>query len=164
VNILLVEDDPDELFTLAQLLTQRGHVVHSAATVETAKTLLATEPLDLVLLDIHLGTEAMGGLEVARAAKFASAGGRAAWRSIPIFVLSGTEPTDVRVAARTNALEGVRFWFGKPLDIERLDQAIAGVAGITLPERTQDRHKCPACGRMTRNTTAGCDYCDLDDK
>ncbi len=26
------------------------------------------------------------------------------------------------------------------------------------------KRKCPACGRMTRITTAGCDHCDLEDK
>jgi hypothetical protein len=26
------------------------------------------------------------------------------------------------------------------------------------------KHQCPACGRMTRNTTAGCDHCELEDK
>lgn len=26
------------------------------------------------------------------------------------------------------------------------------------------KHECPACGKMTRNTTAGCDHCDLEDK
>jgi rubrerythrin len=26
------------------------------------------------------------------------------------------------------------------------------------------KHKCPSCGKMTRDSTAGCDHCDLEDK
>jgi hypothetical protein len=34
-----------------------------------------------------------------------------------------------------------------------------GVASIF-----QGRHRCPACRKMTRDTTAGCDHCDFEDK
>lgn len=40
-----------------------------------------------------------------------------------------------------------------------------------LAEKTQPithpmdrKKKCPACGHMSRVTTAGCDHCDLEDK
>ena len=36
--------------------------------------------------------------------------------------------------------------------------------GASPDEPLLEKHACPACGKQTRDTTAGCDHCDLEDK
>jgi hypothetical protein len=35
---------------------------------------------------------------------------------------------------------------------------------VRTPNPIFHKHKCPACGKLTRDTTAGCDHCNLEDK
>ena len=53
VRVLVVEDDPWSRRIVCELLAMRGHHVLAADDVEGARGLLG-EPLDVVLLDIHL--------------------------------------------------------------------------------------------------------------
>ena len=41
---------------------------------------------------------------------------------------------------------------------------IGGSSKEPLRPRRWSKHTCAACGKQTRNTTAGCDHCDLEDK
>ena len=51
-----------------------------------------------------------------------------------------------------NALVQAKLaWVGR--ELERLSAKISAA-----------KHSCPACGEMTRDSTAGCDKCDLEDK
>jgi hypothetical protein len=48
---------------------------------------------------------------------------------------------------------------------EMLSGLLVEVARLETAKHPLDRKcKCPACGRMSRITTAGCDHCDLEDK
>lgn len=38
------------------------------------------------------------------------------------------------------------------------------VGGVSVISPWGGKHKCSACGKMTRDTTAGCDHCDFEDK
>jgi DNA-binding response OmpR family regulator len=116
MHIFIVEDDYSTCKALETLLLDKGHTVCWSTTVQGAIKLLHTEPIDLVLLDVMIETE-FGGLEVARRVP----------RGIPIFIISGSDPTIVRAEARTNALEGIQYWFDKPIDIARLCQAIEAI-------------------------------------
>lgn len=45
-------------------------------------------------------------------------------------------------------------------EVDRLEAELAKHMRHPLDRK----EKCPACGRMSRITTAGCDHCDLEDK
>jgi DNA-binding response OmpR family regulator len=53
-RVLIVDDDPLIRELLHAYLSQEGYEVHCAATAELAETFLASQPVDLVMLDIRL--------------------------------------------------------------------------------------------------------------
>jgi two-component system alkaline phosphatase synthesis response regulator PhoP len=63
-RILLVEDEPGLVLTLSDLLGKEGYAVESATDGPTGLMRAATEPFDLVLLDLMLPGK--NGLEVCR--------------------------------------------------------------------------------------------------
>ncbi len=63
-TVLLVEDDPDQQWRLARLLTVHGHRVVGTSTADGALALLEQWPMDLVLVDERLpGIEGVALLE-----------------------------------------------------------------------------------------------------
>jgi CheY-like chemotaxis protein len=64
LRVLVVEDDPDNAYSMALLLRSLGHTVATAADGETALQAAAVSPPDVVLLDIVL--PGMDGCAVAR--------------------------------------------------------------------------------------------------
>jgi two-component system response regulator AtoC len=64
-HALVVEDDEDSARVIAALLERDGHSVISASSLAAARRLMAMQPPDLVLLDLHLpdgsGFDLMGG-------------------------------------------------------------------------------------------------------
>ncbi len=54
LTVLLVEDDPDQQWRLARLLTVHGHRVVGTSTADGALALLEQWPMDLVLVDERL--------------------------------------------------------------------------------------------------------------
>jgi DNA-binding response OmpR family regulator len=53
-RVLIVDDDPLIRELLHAYLSQEGYEVHCAATAELAETFLASQTVDLVMLDIRL--------------------------------------------------------------------------------------------------------------
>ncbi len=53
-SVLLIQSDPDSAKTLGEYFRLRGDQVHLATEVVQASTLLDRQPVDLVLVDIHL--------------------------------------------------------------------------------------------------------------
>jgi Na+/proline symporter/signal transduction histidine kinase/ActR/RegA family two-component response regulator len=60
LRVLCVEDDPNILDAMRELLTRWNIEVSCAATVAEARELLRTRTVDLVLADYHLGGEPLG--------------------------------------------------------------------------------------------------------
>ena len=90
--ILVVDDDPSVLASLALLLKQHGYLTRSAAAPEAALDLLSRERFDLVLQDMNFSREATGreGLELLRSIRAAQPGLpvilMTAWGSIELAV------------------------------------------------------------------------------
>lgn len=56
-SILLVEDDPNQLFLYQEILTTFGYSVATAGTVTQAQTLLDSQSYRLVITDTQLGKD-----------------------------------------------------------------------------------------------------------
>jgi DNA-binding NtrC family response regulator len=118
-TVLVVEDDPSLRQTLVRALSERFSDVASAATVTEARAILARPvPPDLLLLDVELPDGS--ALDLVKAA--------AALPVAPVIVaMSGTaRPTQ----SFDLATLGVRAYLPKPLDLDRLEAAIAAAAAV----------------------------------
>ena len=78
MRILAVDDEPQILRALRTSLAARGHEVATAPNGETALDVLATQTVDLVVLD--LGLPGIDGIEVIRRMR--------TWSTTPVIVLS----------------------------------------------------------------------------
>jgi DNA-binding NtrC family response regulator len=68
--ILLVEDEEQVRVLAESILQEAGHSVVSAAGAEGAKAILESDqPIDILFIDIGLGSEAEAGLAIARHGK-----------------------------------------------------------------------------------------------
>lgn len=67
-SVLIVEDEVCIRDVLVELFNVGGTVVASAATLERAKSMLASRSFDLIITDIRLGGRRDGGLQVLAAA------------------------------------------------------------------------------------------------
>jgi DNA-binding NtrC family response regulator len=68
VRMLLVDDDEGYVSTQSQWLEKQGYAVTPAASVEGAKERLKkdAQDLDLALIDMYMGPDKQGGLELVR--------------------------------------------------------------------------------------------------
>jgi CheY-like chemotaxis protein len=89
--VLLVEDSEPVRDAYSILLTESGYAVATAADGLSALSLAASNPPDIVLLD--LGLPGMDGLHVVRALKLAPAAAH-----IPVVALTGTDDPQMRRA------------------------------------------------------------------
>jgi len=107
VKVLAVDDEPQILRALRASLAARGHDVLTAPNGETALETVATEPIELVVLD--LGLPGIDGVEVIRRLR--------SWSDVPVIVLSVRDAQDDKVAA-LNA--GADDYVTKPFAMEEL--------------------------------------------
>jgi two-component system KDP operon response regulator KdpE len=88
-RVLVVDDERSILRAVGAGLEARGYDVRSASTGQQALDALATDPPDVVILD--LGLPDLDGVDVCRRAR--------AWTSVPIIVLSAAGSDERKVAA-----------------------------------------------------------------
>jgi PAS domain S-box-containing protein len=91
-SILIVDDLPDNLRTLAAILRIEGYKVRKATSGEMALETIRSQPPDLILLDIKMPQ--MDGYQVCSTLKAA-----AETRSIPVIFLSALDEVDDKVKA-----------------------------------------------------------------
>ena len=109
-TVLVVDDEPNLLAVVADVLRDEGYAVATATDGRAALAALAREPVDLVLMDVM-----MPGLDgrAACLAMRAQPNGAA----IPIVLVSATaDPAD---------LGGASAFLPKPYDLERLLALVA---------------------------------------
>ncbi len=90
MNVLLVEDDPALREGLAELLAEVSEV-HAAATVGEATRLLSDRPFDLVLADLRIGGDRVGGKKLVEAARR---------HLVPVVVMSALTLSEIRSQLR----------------------------------------------------------------
>jgi two-component system KDP operon response regulator KdpE len=128
-RVLVVDDDAQILRAVRTGLQARGYEVTTAPNGETALDRLATEPMDLVILDLSL--PGIDGHEVIRRLR--------AFSEVPVLVLSVRESHDEKIAALD---AGADDYVTKPFSIgellarmralERRAHSEADVAGARL--------------------------------
>ena len=109
-NILLVDDLPNNLQLLSDLLTTLGYTVRSVTSGKMALKTLKVKPSDLILLDIKMPE--MDGYQVCEAIKTDET-----LRNIPIIFISGLDDTFDKVKAFESG--GVDY-VTKPFQIEEV--------------------------------------------
>jgi len=107
LKVLAVDDEPQILRALRASLAARGNEVVTAPNGETALDVLATEDVDLVVLD--LGLPGIDGVEVIRRLR--------GWSGVPVIVLSVRDAQADKVAALD---AGADDYVSKPFAMDEL--------------------------------------------
>jgi DNA-binding response OmpR family regulator len=116
-TVLVVEDDPSLRMLCRVNLELEHYRVVEAGDLSRAAELLAEEPIDVVLLDLHVGGR--HGTELLPVI-------RAERPSAAICLLSGTSETDPPVEA------GVDEFIRKPFDLELLSSTVERLSTSAL--------------------------------
>jgi DNA-binding NtrC family response regulator len=103
--VLIVEDDPSLRLLCRVNLELERYTVLEADTLPSAIELVTNEPIDIVLLDLHVGEQ--HGLELLPYL-------RESRPDAPVCLLSGTSETD------PGRPEGVHAFIRKPFELEDL--------------------------------------------
>ncbi len=112
MRLLLVEDDAMLGESVHRALRQQGHAVDWLRDGEEAERAAASEPYDVILLD--LGLPRRGGLEVLR-------GLRRRGRRVPVLILTAQDAVADRVAGLD---AGADDYLVKPFDLDELSARI----------------------------------------
>jgi two-component system CheB/CheR fusion protein len=116
-RILLVEDHIDTVRVMSQLLRRRGYEVQTACTVEAALRLAEQEPFDVLVSD--LGLPDGNGLQLLNQV-------RARFPAVKAIAISGYGmEEDIKRSREAGFMDHLT----KPVDVGRLREAIARVAG-----------------------------------
>jgi two-component system KDP operon response regulator KdpE len=124
VKILAVDDEPQILRALRASLAARGHDVTTAPNGETALDVLATQPIDLVVLD--LGLPGIDGVEVIRRLR--------TWSDSPVIVLSVRDGQADKVLALD---AGADDYVTKPFAMDELQARMRAVLRRRVPGEPQ---------------------------
>jgi two-component system cell cycle response regulator len=109
-TILVVDDSPTTSATLSAAFASEGYAVELAADGATALRLAASQPIDLVVLDVEM--PGMDGLQVLRLVRAAQTR-----RYLPVLMLSGNSDKKARLTALKL---GADDFLHKPWDAEEL--------------------------------------------
>lgn len=107
-QIVVVDDDPDQMDNLSELLAERGHSVIGFCSPLDAAAYLQGNACAALLSDVEM--PGLSGIELARRVATSHP-------ETQVMLMSGAPPCD---AAR----DGPWLFFPKPVDVERLLQSI----------------------------------------
>ena len=110
--MLVVDDDPDNAWMLAQVLGDEGYQVQVAHSAAVARDLWSHQHFDAALLDVMMPD--VSGWELARELR----------QSAPDTLLAMVTGADVRGQSRAT-LAQVDAVFGKPIDVGALDDFLS---------------------------------------
>ncbi|MDR3573028.1 MAG: response regulator [Anaerolineaceae bacterium] len=116
-NILLVDDELNLSFTLAQIIKRAGYCVTQANTAERARQCLDSQPFNLMILD--LGLPDMDGLTLLPTV-------HCRFPKMPVFILTAFVTADAKKEAIEN---GACNYLLKPIDPAELISNIRATLG-----------------------------------
>jgi DNA-binding response OmpR family regulator len=108
VPVVIVEDDPEAREALKALVELDGYRVHTAASAEQAKAIIAEHTPLCVILD--LGLPGASGIDLAQSLR-ATLGS-----ALVVIAVTGSASAEDQIAAEA---AGVDYLLHKPLDIDR---------------------------------------------
>lgn len=128
LSILVAEDNEINALLMRSLLTRLGHrVMMTTDGRQALESWCAAEaagtPYDLILMDLQMPQ--LDGLEATKRIRAGEAGRNA--RRTPILALTANSQGDDRAACFEAGMDG---FLSKPLDREKLDEALAGLSGL----------------------------------
>ena len=128
-RILVVEDNPDNMYVMDRILTHYGFSVHESTSGEEALRLLETNVYDLVLMDMQM-PKLDGYAAVRKLRAFPS------MQDVPVIaVTANSMPGD-----RERSLEaGCTDYMSKPIDTRELVRLIEYYLGGTRGDDDSDR-------------------------
>jgi DNA-binding response OmpR family regulator len=112
-HLLVVEDDPNTLSGLQDLLRQEGYQVRGVTRGRQAIQLILAEAIDIVICDYSLPD--MDGLQVCRELKRLQP-------ELELFLVTAYSNTEIKKAAKACNITEI---FHKPLDLEELLEKLA---------------------------------------
>jgi two-component system nitrogen regulation response regulator NtrX len=92
-SILIIDDEADIRDLLSDIFTDEGYITHKAAHSEQALSLIKSEQIDLIILDIWLENSDMDGVEILHHLK------KTKYNDIPILMISGHGNVEMAVDA-----------------------------------------------------------------
>src|SRR5688572_19302150 len=115
LRVLVVDDDAEALLVLDHQLRALGCTPFTATSAAAARRCLDSQPLDLVLSDLHLPGEA--GLELLRWV-------RAQPEPVAVILLTSSPSVETAIQALR---EGAADYLSKPVSTDTLTQALARI-------------------------------------
>lgn len=109
-KILIIEDDPDELVSLSQILKRSGYITIGAPTGEEGLKKFKEKKPDLVILDVML--PGIDGWEVLRRIKSGIKS-----RKVPVIMLTGKSEDEDKIRGYEF---GADFYVAKPYNVNTL--------------------------------------------
>ncbi|PZQ48595.1 MAG: sigma-54-dependent Fis family transcriptional regulator [Rhodovulum sulfidophilum] len=109
-DILVVDDERDIRALIADILTDEGHGVRTAADSDSAFAAINAAPPDLIILDIWLKDSRLDGIDILKRVKRDNP-------AIPIVIISGHGNIEIAVAA---IKQGAYDFIEKPFNIDQL--------------------------------------------
>jgi CheY-like chemotaxis protein len=116
INILCIEDNPDNMLLLQRILESSGYCVKQASAGLEGITIIETEQIDLILLDVNLPD--IDGYEVARRIRKSP---KEALARIPIIVVTANA---LQYDGHKALAAGANEYMSKPIDIHKLWERI----------------------------------------
>jgi len=139
-SIVIVDDNPNNLYVLSGILQQDGYKVRPSTNGEVAIRSIVSFPPDLVLLDVRM--PGMDGYEVCRRMK-----SNALVKGIPVIFISALQDTEDKVAAfkaggvdyitKPFQLEEVLARVHTHLSLYRLQRNLEGMVNVRTQELQQ---------------------------
>lgn len=123
-RVLIVDDDPQLLMAVANALEVRGYTVTTAPSGEEALSLLNSQEMDLVIVD--LGLPGISGHDVITQLR--------TWSDVPVLVLSVRDAQDDKVRALDS---GADDYVTKPFEMPELLARLRAVRRRKTGEKTQ---------------------------
>ncbi len=119
-HLLIIEDDPNTLSGLQDLLRQEGYRVHGVTRGRQAIQIILAEAIDIVICDYSLPD--MDGLQVCRELKRLQPG-------LKVFLVTAYSNAEIVKAAKECRITKI---FHKPLDLEELLAKLAALSSSWL--------------------------------
>lgn len=139
-RVLIVDDEPDILDEMGEMLETEGIFCFRASNADEALTILRTEEdLDAIVTDIRM--PGMSGLELTRTLKL----DKESTGLLSIVILTGHAGFDEAVEALQ---AGAEDFLSKPIDPERLIHSVGKAVELTRLRRTEQKYQSFLAGEV----------------